>query len=162
MAEPTPSEIRVRDPLSQVTRNERRFLLAVSVIGITLVKTGLVPSKISALGIEFTQTDRKSLLSIIALITIYFLVAFAIYAASDFVAWPLAFLPALREAFSVRKKRVMEDRDYELTYLYKHMASWGVVFRLSGPLSFIRALFEFVLPLLVGVYAVLLLRAAAR
>jgi hypothetical protein len=57
----------------------RRLLLRVSTIGITLVKTGLVPSKIFALGIEFTSTDQRSFLAIIALVTIYFLVAFAIY-----------------------------------------------------------------------------------
>src|SRR5260370_32381246 len=95
MGEPTPKEVALRDPLSHVTRNERRLLLGVSMVGITLVKTGLVPEKISTLGIEFTKTNQKSLLAIISFVTIYFLFAFAIYAAADFIAWRLAFHNAL-------------------------------------------------------------------
>jgi amino acid permease len=67
------------------------------------VRTGLVPSKISALGLEFSQTDQKSLLSILALITLYFVAAFILYASSDFVAWRLAFVEALKQ-WATQKK----------------------------------------------------------
>ena len=43
MTEAGAAEVAVRDPLTQVTRHERRFLLSVSIIGIAFVKTGLVP-----------------------------------------------------------------------------------------------------------------------
>ena len=69
----TPLEIQLRDPLSKETRLERRNLLGASAIGIVIVKTGLVPSKISALGIEFSQTDQRSLLLAIAAVISYFL-----------------------------------------------------------------------------------------
>jgi hypothetical protein len=48
----SPEQIRLRDPLAEVTRRERRLLLGASIIGLTVAKTGLVPTKISALGVE--------------------------------------------------------------------------------------------------------------
>src|SRR3972149_1614277 len=83
-------EIRVRDPLSEVTRKERRSLLGVSTIGIIMVKTGLIPEKITAFGVKFSKTDQKSLLFIVAFIIVYFLISFVIYAWSDFVSWRIA------------------------------------------------------------------------
>lgn len=71
MPEPIASQIRVQDPLSGVTRSERKILLGVSVIAIAIVKTGLIPTKISALGIEFSQADRSALLGVMALVVIY-------------------------------------------------------------------------------------------
>lgn len=85
-AEPTAAEVLVRDPLTPVARKERLYLLAVSMIGIAMVRTGLVPSKIATFGIELDQPNRSALLFLLALVTIYFLVAFIVYAASDYIA----------------------------------------------------------------------------
>jgi hypothetical protein len=85
-ADPTAAEVLVRDPLAPVTRKERLYLLAVSMIGIAMVKTGLVPRKIATFGIDLDPPNRSALLFLLALITIYFFVAFLIYAASDYVA----------------------------------------------------------------------------
>jgi hypothetical protein len=165
MAELTPSQIRVRDPLSEVTRNERRFLLGASIIAITIVRTGLVPSRISALGIEFSQTDQKSLLLVLALVTSYFVVAFALYATSDFIAWRLAFLASIRELVEQERKRRVEPATQSHRprleraegYYRRSVKGFRYVSIISGPTSFLRALFEFVLPLVVGVYAAVLL-----
>jgi hypothetical protein len=94
-----PLDVLVQDPLGDVTRKERRLLLGVSVLGVALVKTGLVPSKITALGIEFGKTDQRALMTIFGLVTLYFLVAFVIYGASDFIAWRSAFLQAYQSYF---------------------------------------------------------------
>src|SRR5215208_7776204 len=86
MAE-VPSLVSKRDPLTPVTRKERSYLLAVSMIGIAIVKTGLVPSKIATFGIELDKPNRTALLLLLGLVTLYFLAAFVIYAASDFLEW---------------------------------------------------------------------------
>src|SRR6267142_5712600 len=86
MPTPTSDEIRVSDPLSPVTRSERRTLLAVSAIGIIIVKAGFVPTKISALGIEFSETNQVILVRTIAAVILYFLIAFVIYGITDFTA----------------------------------------------------------------------------
>jgi hypothetical protein len=78
---------KLTNPLSDVTRKERVYLLAMSAIGITIVFTGLIPTEITALGIKFAQADRKSLLLIFAFVVGYFLVAFGSYALSDYLEW---------------------------------------------------------------------------
>lgn len=90
MTEQDLQQTRLRDALSDVTRKERRHLLGISLLGVVLKKTGLVPSKISGLGIEFQNTDQRALLFIVAFVILYFLFAFIIYAFSDFLAWRLA------------------------------------------------------------------------
>ena len=77
----------LRDPLSDVTRRERVYLLATSTIGIAIVRTGLVPSEISALGIQFNAANRNALVVLLGIVVAYFLVAFIIYGVADFLAW---------------------------------------------------------------------------
>jgi hypothetical protein len=83
--EPTLVEVLVGDPLSEVTRKTRLYLLAVSLIGVAMVTTGLVPTKIATFGIELEQPNRSALLILIALVNLYFLAAFIIYAVSDYM-----------------------------------------------------------------------------
>ena len=162
MSDPTPREIAVRDPLSEVTRNERRVLLGVSIIGIALVKTGLVPSKISALGIEFSQTDQKSFLLILALVALYFTAAFTVYAASDFIAWRLAFRGAVRAVYErkwqqdvERKRAKAAGQEWDDPKEFRRrLPTNRLLAYLSLPTMLIRATLEFLLPILVGVYAV--------
>jgi hypothetical protein len=161
MAQPTPAEIAIRDPLSEVTRNERRFLLGVSIIAIALVRTGLVPSKISALGIEFSHTDQKSLFSVLALVTSYFVAAFVLYASSDFIAWRLAYKASLKDWVEQMKKRDEERSKLEAkgrsgqhaaeAYYERYVRKWRRLPLISRPASFFRAIFEFILPIMVGI-----------
>jgi hypothetical protein len=81
------AEVLLGDPLSEVTRKTRLYLLAVSLIGVAMVRTGLVPTKIATFGIELEQPNRSALLFLIALVNLYFLAAFVIYAVSDFRKW---------------------------------------------------------------------------
>ena len=138
----SPGDLLLRDQLSKETRTERRTLLGVSAIGIVIVKTGLVPAKISALGIEFNQTDQRSLLLAVAAVTIYFLIAFLIYAASDFLLWRTTF-SAIQPA----------DKPGELQQVFRG----SILLRMYTPLSFLRAFFEFGLPILISLYAIILL-----
>lgn len=160
MAEKVSTDVLLGDPLSSVTRRERRLLLGVSIFSIAVVKTGLVPSKISALGIEFANTDQRSILWIIALIGFYFLCAFLLYAASDFLSWRKVLreerITNLTERYE--EGRISDPRYYDQQeYIYKHIGSGLILHVLSKPLSIVRALFEFVLPVVLGIYAILLL-----
>jgi cytochrome c-type biogenesis protein CcmH/NrfG len=76
----------LRDHLSEVARKERRALLAASTAGYIVVKTGLVPSKIEALGITFSGTEQGALLAVFGLVVAYFTVSFVLYAATDALA----------------------------------------------------------------------------
>ena len=79
------------DPLKPETRKARLYLLGISMVGITIVYTGLVPQQITTLGITFGEADRRSLLFILALVILYFLAAFVVYGGSDFLASRTAF-----------------------------------------------------------------------
>ena len=113
------NELLLDDPLKEVTRKERKMLLAVSVLAIVLVKTGLVPTKISALGVEFNETHQQALLLIVSLVDIYFLSAFVIYASTDFFVWRKAIVKASRD-------EIRQHYDNEVAFLRKEeMSNYG-------------------------------------
>ena len=155
-----PWEINTRDPLSPVTRAERRALIAASAIVIAIARTGLVPTKISALGVDFGPADQRAFLSVLALVILYFSAAFAVYAAADLVAWRVA----LRQSFL---ERASEFRKLDLkAQLKEHNAGVlaradvpiaRVVSKLSTPVIITRATFDFALPIFIAAYALVLL-----
>jgi CspA family cold shock protein len=142
-------DVRLRDPLTPVTRKERTYLLGISAIAITLVKVGLVPTKISALGIEFSSFDQQALVRATTVAIAYFVVAFAIYAVSDFFLWRKAFDKA-REEFAKHRLEHSPDPDAPVRRL-------GHMSRLQNPeklgIPFARSVFEFLLPVAVAIYA---------
>jgi hypothetical protein len=87
------------DPLSETTRKERTSLLGLSMLGVALVKVPLVPEKFSALGIDFAHINQTMFVRLYSLVVSYYVVAFAVYAVSDYVAW--------------RRKEVITAHEYE-------------------------------------------------
>ena len=160
----------LRDALSEVARKERRSLLGISLFGITIAIGGMVPSKIPSLGIEFQLANQQALLLIVASIILYFIVAFIIYAASDYLSWKLEIKSwALEKAVSENEEvyhyycpqpgTCEEEIERDMGKLHK---KYRIYFRLVAPISIVRALFDFGLPLAVGASALfLLVRAAA-
>jgi hypothetical protein len=179
------AEVAVRDPLSETTRKERRGLLGVGIVIICIIKTGMLPTKIEALGIEFSQTDQKYLFHILAAVVIYYLAAFLIYAVSDFILWKIAagsildaewtrplgiadenkILTADEQRIKQLERQLakleLEVRRKELTdrmgLNFEHMMMPNALIGLSGTVSLLRGIFEFLLPLVVGGYALFLI-----
>ena len=170
MTNPDFEQSLLRDALSDVTRKERRFLLGVSLFGIALSIGGMAPSKIPSLGIEFQLADQRALLIIVAFIVFYFIVAFIIYAASDYLSWKLEIKSwALEKAISENEEVYRnycpqpgtpeEEIERDMGKLHKKNR---IYFRPVAPISIARALFDFGLPIAVGAYALfLLVRAVA-
>src|ERR1043166_8655498 len=138
-----PADVLGSDPLRQITRRERQALLGVSAIGLVVAQSGLVPSRISALGIEFDRADQRVFVVALALLVAYFLAAFAIYASHDFSVWRLAFFRAIDEAS--RDQSTASD-----SAVRAHKLFWVQAIRRLGIL---RGSFEFVLPVLVAASA---------
>jgi len=134
------------DPLSQLARQERRRLLLLSAVAVTVVSTGLLPKNIAALGIEFSATDRQALLYVLAAIVIYYLLAFSLYAATDLLKWLTAMgIVLLKSQDSV----AVADKKIEVKE-----AKAAIVFDvLSWPLAFVRGVFDFLLPVAVAIFA---------
>jgi Ca2+/Na+ antiporter len=150
------------DPLSEVTRKERRMLLGLSMLGIFFVKAGILPTKISALGVDLATNDQGAFLFLTSLVLLYFTVAFFIYAMSDFIVWR----KSLTELYLLEYRQYMQERDYrpqsadeaeleeEETRAHKRNAIW---LSLTKPMSIFRAIFEFALPLFVGLYSIFIM-----
>ena len=163
------TSIILKDPLSDLSRKERRSLLATAAVGLVIVEADVLPSKISALGIEFDSTNQAVLLIAIACVIGYFLSAFAIYAWSDFLAWRLSITESALEAIrdfsrprvndlvhadravvprSEKESKVLEDQFVE------HIGYLGRWNRLSKPTAIVRGCFEFLLPIVFGIVAI--------
>jgi hypothetical protein len=149
----------LEDPLSEVARKERRTLLAVATAGYLVTKTGLVPTQIQTLGITFTASEQKTLLSVFALVVVYFVVAFILYAATDALAWAWAIYIAKRQLWEEVETGMAARASGEPTsprpehprFLYRN---------LIPVVAFLRGLWDFAVPVAIGIYvAYLLLRA---
>ena len=177
------ADIALSDPLRAETRKARLYLLGVSMVGIAIVVTGLVPKEIATLGITFEQSDRQGLLGILALVTLYFLVTFVTYGVSDFLFWQQAYrnarwveafqtameaekevavqASALEQAGDEFQRKIEETkraRDEAIRAFLKpdqRVIVWYPA--LSSVVSPVRAVVEFLLPLLVGLCAIYIL-----
>lgn len=157
------------DPLSEVTRKERRALLGISVVGVALVKVPLVPEKFATFGIEFSRPNQSTFLAIYALVVLYFLGAFLIYAFTDYVAWRrervrrhheysrqvVASQVALGEAgmsmlAEKRDRRVKLSQGIDKDLSYLGLASYDV----AEFAAKFRALFEFGVPIAFALYTI--------
>lgn len=79
----------IADPLSDVTRRERRLLLGVTLLQVAVVFGGLLPTRISALGIELTSSEVGWLVWLICVVQAYLAVAFWYYVRSDLTVWSM-------------------------------------------------------------------------
>jgi hypothetical protein len=148
--------IKVKDPLSEVTRKERRSLLAVSLVALVIVKVGLLPEEITTLGIKFAAHDKGRLIILFVFIISFYLAAFMIYALSDFIAWRLAFIAERKKIFkesreTLIKESVVLEKDLQISILEN---KWDSV---STTTSRIRAIFEFVVPIAIAIYSIIIL-----
>ncbi len=160
----TDKEAEISDPLSEVTRNERRSLLLVSLIAATVAGTGLVPTKIEALGVEFGPASQRTLLGLLALVVLYFVLAFSLYASADFLAWRLSILRAWRDAFDEGAKANRPPPDLAsptAIALSEIVGKYRKFFVLVRPVAIARAVFEFGVPILAGLAAVFMVLYAA-
>jgi hypothetical protein len=151
------------DPLSEVTRKERKALLGVAVIGIALAEVPLVPTKLSAFGLEFSTLNQRAFLALYAVVVAYFLIAFLVYAFTDYVAWKrsqaIHYREYLRQDELVRKSLGVEVEEEAMRRLsedgcpYRGFASYRTAKFASG----LRAAFEFLVPLATAIYAIVVM-----
>lgn len=155
MSEADPSSF-LGDPLSQISRLERRNLLIASTVGLLIGHVGLVPTRVSALGLEFNAPERNAFLILLALVVTYMLLAFAIYATADFFVWRKCYydykVATERTAsnWGLEDQRTEDEKNKLVPPIYWYWRKAPAVARL-------RVVFEFVLPLCVGIYTAAML-----
>lgn len=171
------NETLLKDPLRELTRNKRKYLLLSSVIAIAVTKAGFIPTKINALGIEFQQSEQEKLLMFISLVVLYFAISFIVYASTDFLSWVNDIHEAKKdlirqeyegvESFEKFRKSCADkeldsaidelERELKIREQYTGVASgWlsKLLIRSFTPTALIRGFLDFVLPILVSIYAI--------
>jgi hypothetical protein len=131
--------IRTAGPLTDTTRRIRKPLLLLCLIGVLMIKTGLIPERVTALGIEFTKTNQGTILLITGASLAYFLVGFVICVTCDLLVWLHALEASHWAVFPITGN----------LFLSKSLASKGV--------AFARFIYEVLVPLLLGSYSTKLL-----
>lgn len=159
MIEPKISTFLV-DPLGETSRKERRNLLAASVVGLLISKVGLIPTKISALGIELSGSSQIAFTILAAGIILYFVLAFLLYGLSDFLIWRERYQQYLEDVRSYNEGWSEEDQQqYDTKVTDLGSVAW--IYRLAKPTALFRCIFEFALPLTFGIYVLYTLAANA-
>lgn len=141
-------EILMLDPLSEATRRERRSLLIASVGLISIIATNLLPTRITALGIELGLANRQALLYVFLAVVLYFSVSFLICGVADGGRWLVALHIAAdikphHRQFAVGEQRIdMSSDDIEESPVTA-----------SVPVAIARGFFDFVLPVVIALFA---------
>lgn len=181
METPTTPEVRLEDPLAPTTRRVRTGLLASSVLGFIMEKTGLVPNRISGLDIEFAPEHRVFIVLIALGAVAYFWLSFLIYASSDFLKRRIALRNALLSQRTIEyRKRLFSDTEPDATdsganpddaVLREAAANARLdesiqaarekylspYWQMATPLGWLRDLLEFAFPIIFGGYIIFLL-----
>lgn len=182
-SDPTPLDIvsdpSAIDPLSDVTRGERKALLGSCVVAVSIAAGGLVPEEIDALGITVTAAQEKSLLYILTGVIVYFVFGFTIYAFSDLnrrrVATAQArgrVAPIIDDAVRIYKK-AEEDwkgRGEDMAGLFederfKRMAALSEQMKMAQKVSSVgtlRIVFDVWLPIVIGVASSVIVLSRTR
>jgi hypothetical protein len=144
--------------------------LGLSMLGISIAQGGLLPTQITALGISLNAQEQRTILVLLGLICLYYLVAFLVYALSDFTSWQVAIRDSIVSLWQAPRGDDVEEEDAGEramrmeSFFEKHHPFLHVSDIFVRPVSKVRAVFEFLIPPIVGVYAVIVLfftRAAA-
>ncbi|EKO3524407.1 hypothetical protein SD340_004302 [Vibrio fluvialis] len=149
---------RLREPLNDTTRKARRNLLAVSVIGIITTKVGLVPTKITAFGIEFSAANLEALMTLLALATLYFLLTFVTYVFSELQAWQVLITSQELEKFKERTEvltfhsSLLSTPNYEFEEEFRLQAER--IYSKTKPVFYFRLSVELIVPVLISMYAI--------
>lgn len=152
MAEPDPRDY-LADPLSAIARAERRNLLLAATLAILIAHVNLVPTQISALGLTFAPPAQASFLVITALIVGYFIIAFGTYAVADLFVWRKRYYDYLAAVERESKDWTLEDQ-IEHDEIHANLPTIDWYYQWSPRVANVRMLFEYVLPLLIGAYAI--------
>ena len=156
--------ILIKDPLSDVTRRERKAFLGLSVLAIAVIKANLIPSELSAFGVKIDNVRRDWLITLLTAVVFYFLMVFIAYALSDFLGWRIAFWEGVRARAIEREKidkEAAEGSDEDSSAVAECNKHRRALSAKAIPTSAIRAFLDFALPVFIGIAALLVLRGCA-
>lgn len=149
---PRPVEESLRDPLGEVARKERRSLLGISAVAILVGWADLVPQKFENLGITFTVPQQRAFLWVSFGVVVYYTLAFRVYAIPDVMRFRYALYQKVAELRNPAPGGANEPP-------LRADQVWGWV-RYVSRVSMVRLVFDFIVPLLIAGFALLVLGCA--
>jgi hypothetical protein len=158
-----------RDSLGDIARRERKGLLAASLVALATSWGDLIPNKIEALGLTVEELDPDKLLLLLALVVIYFVAAFSLYAYADYSSYKVRdrefaeranviLGPLMEKADTFRSRKSLTDKNIASDKEFKEIIGASEATRVisqSRKLIKRRLLFDIWLPLSVGTLGVL-------
>lgn len=142
--------------ISEQTVKERKFLLLTSAVGLFISFTGSVPTKFSALGIEFSAKEQNAFVVAVIATVIYFMLAFVIYGWSDFLRWRIEYQKLIEADVRDMLNWSREDQEkYDQDEIYFHINRLNWPYKLRKPTVLLVVAFEYILPPIVSVISVL-------
>jgi hypothetical protein len=168
------------DRLSDSTRQERRILLAVSTLGLVIIRGGVIPTRIEFLGVDLSTDNQVFLFRTLAAVIGYFLVAFVMYAVVDNAAWTARLRHEYSDSISPDMKAAWRRLVDETPILVhgdtpiKQLTTDQITAALTDAVmkthtsgnrwsyagGWLRFAFDFVIPVALGGYAIYLLLTA--
>jgi hypothetical protein len=121
--------------------------------GIAIEKVGLVPVEITFLGITLRNEDQNALIIILAIVIAYFFVAFLIYGITDYMVLRKKHQEYL-EAVDAHCENMTEEDQFHYDEMQARIGGISWIYQCSTHVMYVRAVFEYLLPILVGIYAV--------
>ncbi|KGP01215.1 hypothetical protein JT27_13095 [Alcaligenes faecalis] len=153
--DPSPSDYLV-DPLSPLSRAERRNLLLASFIGFLMSKAGLIPTKLSAFGIELSAPQQSAFFLAAALVIGYFLLAFLAYSVPDLLVWRKKYQGYL-EGVEIAARGWTQEDQWHHDDLSHSLPNIRWLYRSSPVVAYSRLFFDYVLPVLFAGYNIYVL-----
>jgi hypothetical protein len=164
------SELLLGEVLADNTIKLRRWLLVGTALSFYMTTAKMVPTKISALGIEFSAVNQQQFLKISGFVLLYFLVSFFIYAFMDLFRWINGLLENRKRYFetirndmlsrevmgddevTMERAKSLRDQFIEPLEFTQSIASPFLLI-----LATLRTIWDVLLPLAAGGYSLLLL-----
>ena len=149
------------DPLSSVSRAERRNLIASSFVVGLISLTRSFPTHVSSLGIEISTASQRYFIWASMAVVVYFTVAFLIYAMADYMR-----ARHLRHEYDKGAHIDGENWSYEDQFHYDEIKvvigniDW--VYERTEQFLSLRMFFEFIFPLLCSVVSLVIAGGALR
>jgi len=143
------------EPLREATRKLRRAVLGLSALVVAAVWAGLLPQRISVLGIDFTSLESSKLLALTAILLLFFLFEFTIYALSDLQTFLLQLEESekgwLYEQMKRRHGAEWQDAYHGRDQIEKDLERIRQKWPTRRRLIIARGLVDFLLPMVLGV-----------
>ncbi len=142
------------DPLSSITRLERRNLVAASFVVTLLSVTGSYPQEFATFGINFDSSDRLIFQAASTTLIIYFLAAFVISGIGDYMILRQRY-HEYRIARHIEADNSEAEDDFHESELNRAVGGnvyW--IYRRAKLQIVLRGIFEFIFPLILAALAI--------